>query len=559
MRPGCFYSSLDYIASLSPKRTNTERCNEWGWARAFMRQVNVTWPHVHHVFFNLGRAAASIHVLANEGCLEERLPRSVDLLLVQDLPEGDATAAEQLYTRVVNHLLRSGGGTAAAAGGGGNAATAANTSVGAAGAAAVTRAKRASVQTPAVIFINSMPIVDYGPDSNCFGSFNVNQQSFEDPPCCANLSRNHFATTYSFAQRYPQRGHEEEPRHQAAAYYGFAASLSLRNFLFSALRDDVPAVRRLNMSTCRFLCLVYGDRVHPRPPMGHAMYADMLLHVLRRAEASYLEHFAASGAASPADYSGYIDRLPAAPAEPFAKAGRRVVAMKCWEPAEEVLASASASSGSGSGGPAALELDGQLVVNTTSGGLQPIASAVGAVQMLPLHEAKSRDGRFAIINNKGFHVASHSIAGGHTKIKPGLVAVTPGSAVTFRINTIMEAPHGSTAGDPIHTSSGSGSGRNASSVVVQLSYLRSYAHMGRARIACDSGCACAPVTIDGHLHKDRVSMSQIVELVVSKHPACVITVIVLPDTASGENKVKLTQVTLKSANLNTFIDGWAAG
>ena len=45
--------------------------------------------------------------------------------------------------------------------------------------------------------------------------------------------------------------------------------------------------------------------------------------------------------------------------------------------------------------------------------------------------------------------------------------------------------------------------------VLWLGYLRSYEHMGRARVTCSGVCGCSPDVIDAHDVKDGVSVTDV--------------------------------------------------
>jgi hypothetical protein len=76
-------------------------------------------------------------------------------------------------------------------------------------------------------------------------------------------------------------------------------------------------------------------------------------------------------------------------------------------------------------------------------------------------------------------------------------------------------------------------------VLLQLAHLKSYEHMGQARIACAKGCTCNATTLDAH-HSDRTSQTFLHGVMVSQAPQCVVSITVLPETHSGEHKFKVT-------------------
>lgn len=71
-------------------------------------------------------------------------------------------------------------------------------------------------------------------------------------------------------------------------------------------------------------------------------------------------------------------------------------------------------------------------------------------------------------------------------------------------------------------------------MVVELGYLKSYEHMGRAAVSCEGGCACAPWTLDGH-HEQRNSQTFLAQFKATQADECVIVVKVL--NVSGSHGV----------------------
>ena len=99
--------------------------------------------------------------------------------------------------------------------------------------------------------------------------------------------------------------------------------------------------------------------------------------------------------------------------------------------------------------------------------------------------------------------------------------------------------------------------------VLWLGFLRSYEHMGRARLHCDGQCSCAPDVIDAHDIKDGVSVTDVRRLplrparrAVDKTDGCCrIHLHITAGTSSGEHKFKLMSLLLGGAdatNLQVF-------
>ncbi len=52
---------------------------------AFMQVINSSYPHPNHTLINAGRAAASLAVFNTLGCLEQHLPDTLDLLILENV------------------------------------------------------------------------------------------------------------------------------------------------------------------------------------------------------------------------------------------------------------------------------------------------------------------------------------------------------------------------------------------------------------------------------------------------------------------------------------------
>ena len=91
--------------------------------------------------------------------------------------------------------------------------------------------------------------------------------------------------------------------------------------------------------------------------------------------------------------------------------------------------------------------------------------------------------------------------------------------------------------------------------VLWLGFLRSYEHMGRARLHCDGQCSCTPDVIDAHDIKDGVSVTDVRRLPL--RPArraadkadgcCRVHLHISAGTSSGEHKFKLQVFSLRVA------------
>jgi hypothetical protein len=71
--------------------------------------------------------------------------------------------------------------------------------------------------------------------------------------------------------------------------------------------------------------------------------------------------------------------------------------------------------------------------------------------------------------------------------------------------------------------------------------------MGAAAVACVAGCTCdGGHVLQGHSTAQHVSIEAAVELAVTQARQCTLRLTVLPDTLSGEHKVKLISVAVNS-------------
>jgi hypothetical protein len=127
----------------------------------------------------------------------------------------------------------------------------------------------------------------------------------------------------------------------------------------------------------------------------------------------------------------------------------------------------------------------------------------------------------------GWHHAQTELVKGKLVHKPGWLATEAGSVLEFTVSTHFQGEPG---GEP---------GANAT---LALTHLISYEHTGAAAVACVAGCACDGGVLQGHSVAQRVSIEATVELSVTQAQQCTIRLTVLPDTLSGEHKVKLIGV-----------------
>ena len=105
--------------------------------------------------------------------------------------------------------------------------------------------------------------------------------------------------------------------------------------------------------------------------------------------------------------------------------------------------------------------------------------------------------------------------------KWGYVSRVPGSKMTVMIDTSL--------GGYASVSEG---------VQVLVAHLKSYEHMGKAKVACVGGCMCMPASMDGHT-KTKASITSFAAITVSPSANCILEFENLFETNSGEYKFKV--------------------
>ena len=163
--------------------------------------------------------------------------------------------------------------------------------------------------------------------------------------------------------------------------------------------------------------------------------------------------------------------------------------------------------------------------------------------------------------------------------KPGLISTDVGRALDVRLLHASKSSSGSrswSSSGGSSSSSGGGSGSDDSAggggggtLIVHLIFLRSYAHMGMAHVACVGACRCAPGVIDAH-NAERVSLEAVAPPLVVSYAdglhSCALRLTIASNTSSGEHKFKLTGLVLtppRAGNLalddlQDFVDHSAA-
>ena len=91
---------------------------------------------------------------------------------------------------------------------------------------------------------------------------------------------------------------------------------------------------------------------------------------------------------------------------------------------------------------------------------------------------------------------------------------------------------------------------------VGVTYLRSYARMGMARLSCDGACGCAPATFDAHTDRNTSLSFTGVPVILnatggaSSATFCMLRLRVLESTRSGAHKFKLMALTVVPPSLS---------
>ena len=157
----------------------------------------------------------------------------------------------------------------------------------------------------------------------------------------------------------------------------------------------------------------------------------------------------------------------------------------------------------------------------------PLSPGAFAAPLRLCNDASKLEPRVA----DGWSYVKTELVRNRTVAKPGWIATQPGAVLEFAVTSRFA-----------HTANASAAAENAT---LAVTFLTSYEHMGDASLACVDGCACDGATLEGHVAA-HVSLQRTVELPVSQASACVLRLVVLPTTASGEHKVKLIDVAVNA-------------
>ena len=122
--------------------------------------------------------------------------------------------------------------------------------------------------------------------------------------------------------------------------------------------------------------------------------------------------------------------------------------------------------------------------------------------------------------------------------KCGWEASQPGAKITLQVDSAFQFFQ-----ESLHTTK----------TVLQVGYLRSYEHMGKAVVACLGGCACNSTVLDGHWEK-KESIMQFAQMGLHLRNSlkCQISLEVLDSTRSGEYSFKISGLIIVPGHLWEF-------
>jgi hypothetical protein len=508
--PGHKYYQWDTNAAFSAPSALHHR----GWLELFMQYVNHTWPHPEHLLVNAGKAGHIPKNFADGSCLEYMLPKEADIVLIETMGVGDATGLENLSWRILRHF------------------------------------KEQKSERPAMVFFNTIDVAPWPEkDMLAWGAGGVCGGHGGLPPgsnltdCCKNYTGGLEASFTAAGNRHPNDG----LHHEMARLYGFG-SISHRDFLWPYVRAKAWDLLNPEFGECGYILLTNMDSIHPSQ-LGKVLFADYVWTYLnigkvaydRRNAAHYVDsvHNKSSTTTEDITYESPTDemidkrwkeaKLPLLdsvagtkkvfplPKNSFVPNGRSVYFTRCY---------------------------GFLAAENTNLHRGSENKLAGSLSGLP------------ILERKGFEFFENTTHGAVPKRKPGWVAMDVGAYMELEIDTYfdeLDAPALSpspTANVPyttpesrvLNNSTTSPPPPRESEIV--LSFLKSYEHMGKARLSCLGGCMCIDMEIDAH-HEEKTSVQGLLSIPATQSKKCRFRIEVSEGTSSGEHKFKVTQVTTR--------------
>ena len=274
---GCYHNSaehvLQHVESMPPTYGDVKErlgCSNdgvrFGFAGALMEAINATWPHPEHILINQGWPGATLKVFTESDCVNHHTPASVDLLLMEqyldvDLKRNTSERQGGEVERLWYQVTRRGG-----------------------------------KQPPPTVLLHFFTWLRPSDEMSLSGCI------WDLGDTCSSTPVANNCTEINWTE--PDQYHQlEEMLDATAQFYGWS-TLSLRNFVWSAVRDGMHTAH--NQSFCEFLGRVFTDRIHPSV-MGTMLYGDALIDLLARAN----QHVDTYPTPAPA-------ALPVPPPRPFA-------------------------------------------------------------------------------------------------------------------------------------------------------------------------------------------------------------------------------------------------
>lgn len=333
---------------------------------------------------------------------------------------------------------------------------------------------------PAILVLNMQSIA--ASDGSQLVTEQNKKKCIKDARLCSSLCQGSF-------ENLPVRGIEdmegEKGTYEVARRYGFSA-FSQTFFLRGLIRDQIHL--KYGLSLCQLFALLYSDWVHPSLT-GRLFLADLLMEVV-------------------------VSGLELSP--------------RLGQPSLQLLPTLDPST--------SLHSD-MLCFHSSPRVPRGVKKSIKYLNVL---------------KEEGWE---YRVEGQGQRSRPGMIASTPGSKLwlSLPLQTFDPEPQGSSL-DPflprITSQNFSFSTRRFS---IALTYLASWQHMGRAQVRCllgmfTGGCNCtnAPRVVDAHI-SDRISVPKVIEFAAiapSRARQCILEVIVLPGTSSGENKFKVIKLSL---------------
>ena len=244
----------------------------------------------------------------------------------------------------------------------------------------------------------------------------------------------------------------------------------------------IQSPARGDLSECQFFAHLFGDMLHPSGP-GKMLLSDLLLSYIVGAREHFQKHAAAEGSSTRTHQSIITPLNPKSVKVPW---------MQCFGSLQHEI----------------------------YGGDEMASHGLNSTKDINVVKAEG----WTYVETDG------------GKAKPGWVSTVPGSVLWMAVNTTF--------------------GKMDDDHFINLFLLSSYEHMGQAEVTCVSGCRCEASKIDGHAprHKHSVPMQHEFRLSgledggndsIVDRPLCVIQLKVLPESNSGEHKVKVIQLAIK--------------